>query len=399
VASQEEDRGTTSRASRSHVWCGLAGGLVAGAVLLASSGPARLAPEFPRGFLGLADNETDPDAEYHRECAEFGENCWMSRCCKNPRHTCFMKDGMWAGCMSECIPGVQKSDTAKVQTPWSCYIVPMHGEVLPKPDMVSDTTRPLIRDEALDNDLSIEFGTFPTLFCFVVIRSKTYEFSLAEEQYALKGGIFQCEEWSVLSDHRAELSPGVSTTVLGDLTTGSGKDTHFANADVFTRAFDLLRLEERMMTRDFVVKVDPDAVFMPFVLKREILRHTTGDSAPNIYFKNCDFQHQLWMFGAVEVLSSAAVKAYFEGRDSVCRSGLEYDKMGEDTFLSKCLDLLGVEAVKDLDLLADGYCNEAPGSCNTNQVAYHPFKDRASWAACFRSATNAARWERVVALK
>eukprot|EP00429_Kryptoperidinium_foliaceum_P005150 CAMPEP_0176021706 /NCGR_PEP_ID=MMETSP0120_2-20121206/10547_1 /TAXON_ID=160619 /ORGANISM="Kryptoperidinium foliaceum, Strain CCMP 1326" /LENGTH=635 /DNA_ID=CAMNT_0017354827 /DNA_START=59 /DNA_END=1965 /DNA_ORIENTATION=- len=330
---------------------------------------------------GEASDKPDEKEERHRKCASHGENCWMSRCCENPEHTCFMKNGMWAGCRHECTPGVQKSDPIEVQKPWTCYIVPMHGEVLPQPGMEQvQELRPL-PGENRHEKVPAEFNEYPTLFCFLIIRSKTYELSLVREQNLLGAGIFQCEGWSVLSDVKAEIALGVETKILGNLSTEAGRNTHFANTDIFARAFDMLRAEGEMMKRDFVVKVDPDAVFMPFVLKREILTRTTTTLAPNLYFQNCRFQNKLWMFGAVEVLSKAALKSYFEGRDETCKKKLDYGQLGEDTFLSRCLDLLGVESVQDFDLLADGYCDEAPGACNTDQVAYHPFKDRDSWAA------------------
>merc|ERR1719188_2161959 len=132
------------------------------------------------------------------------------------------------------------------------------------------------------------------------------------------------------------------------------------------------------MKHDFIVKVDPDAVFIPVTLKAEIRKKVPevgrDELAPALYFRNCRFQDRLWMFGAVEVLSSAAMELYFYGRDSTCKQSLDYYNMGEDTFLSRCLDQLHVKAVEDLTLLADGYCNEAPGACTSNQVAYHPFK-------------------------
>lgn len=48
-----------------------------------------------------------------------------------------------------------------------------------------------------------------------------------------------------------------------------------------------------------------------------------------------------------ECRPEAALNAYFEGRDTVCRRALDYDGMGEDTFLSRCLDAVGVRAVQE----------------------------------------------------
>lgn len=200
--------------------------------------------------------------------------------------------------------------------------------------------------------------------------------------------IFGCETAVVVSDDPIDLGDGTSTLAVGDLSTGSGVATHFANTDIFTRTFDMLKEKGDILKHDFMVKVDPDAVFLPAKLKERIITSVPqSEKSANVYFQNCFFQNKNWMFGAIEVLSLGALNAYYSGRDGKCRSQLDYDNMGEDTFLARCLDLLGVEAKQDFDLLSDGYCEEAPGDCRSGQVAYHPFKDPASWEVCFKAAS------------
>eukprot|EP00932_Pfiesteria_piscicida_P016985 SRR837773.3889.p1 GENE.SRR837773.3889~~SRR837773.3889.p1 ORF type:complete len:320 (+),score=121.54 SRR837773.3889:88-960(+) len=289
--------------------------------------------------------------------------------------------------------GLHADDPEAVRTPWTCFHVLESGPAEPPPNY---SPKPAANEPALPGPptkpAGAADGEFPTLFCFAVIRSGTYELDLIKKQFALKASYFACEDWAILSDVEVELAPGIRTIELGSLETHDGVRTHFANTDIFSRAFDKLKVEGRMMGRDFVVKLDPDAVFFPDRLKAAIRNQAhapaVGDAGPNMYFQNCLFQNRLWMFGAIEVLSQEALKRYFGGRDTVCKSALDYYNMGEDTFLARCLDRLGVQAVKDFSLLSDGYCDEAPGACNTNQVTYHPFKDPMSWEACFRSATR-----------
>jgi hypothetical protein len=333
-----------------------------------------------------ADNDDDT-----KQCSKEGENCWDTRCCSDSKQTCYMKDSLWAGCLDSCKPGEHPKDPLEVRTAWTCFIVQKEGPALPPPDFKQPTLAPPPANQPVVEGKSAD-GKFPTLFCFNIIRTKTYERGLVRKQFELKGGIFGCEDWAVLSDVVTELGSGQKTIELGDLHTGSGVKTHFANTDIFSRAFDLLKKEGRMMARDFVVKVDPDAVFFPSRLKAELRKTVTepdvGAPGPNMYFQNCLFQNRLWMFGAVEVLSHAALLTYFEGRDTSCKNALDYYNMGEDTFLSRCLDHMNVKAVKNFDLLSDGYCDEAPGTCTSGQVTYHPFKDPGSWETCFRSATS-----------
>ena len=33
---------------------------------------------------------------------------------------CFEKDQTWAGCKISCVPGIDRSEPAQFQTPWSC---------------------------------------------------------------------------------------------------------------------------------------------------------------------------------------------------------------------------------------------------------------------------------------
>mmetsp|Transcript_96498 Transcript_96498/g.245272 ORF Transcript_96498/g.245272 Transcript_96498/m.245272 type:complete len:465 (+) Transcript_96498:102-1496(+) len=344
------------------------------------------------------EQEAVVQADSQKQCSVKGENCWLSRCCSDPQQTCYMKDGAWAGCLDSCKMGNHPDDPEEVRTPWTCFLVQKAGPALPPPGYHSTPAPALVAEIPVPSLPGAVImgapadGKFPTLFCFGIIRVKTYELALIKKQFDLKASYFGCEDWAILSDIETELAPGVKTIELGDLSTGNGVRTHFANTDIFSRAFDKLKEEGRMMQRDFVVKLDPDAVFFPSILKAEIRKQVrtpvVGSPGPNIYFQNCLFQNRLWMFGAVEVLSQAALQAYFKGRDTVCKQAIDYYNMGEDTFMSRCLDRVGVEALKDFALLSDGYCDEAPGDCKSGQVTYHPFKDPMSWEACFRSATR-----------
>lgn len=294
--------------------------------------------------------------------------------------------------METCAVGVHESDPEFAQQPWTCYTVHRNGPATAPVDSPAPPQEQ-VQDDAPKGDgdahaAVIWKGADPTLFCFQIIRSGTYELKVVRRQQELGASIFSCDASRVFADKAIDIGGGMTTLSVGDLSTGSGKETHFANTDIFSRAYDMLKEEGEIFKYDFNVKVDPDAVFLPSKLRQQIVRYVPK-AGTNVYFQNCYFQDKPWMFGAIEVLSSGALQAYFGGRDNQCRSQLDYDNMGEDTFLAQCLDLLGVEAKQNYDLLADGYCNEAPGDCRSGQVAYHPFKDPGSWEACFQSAMAA----------
>lgn len=309
-----------------------------------------------------------------------------------------MKDGNWAGCMDTCVPGVHKSDPDFAQEPWNCYTVPKEGPAVPPasapeasasvPALAPAPPAVAPSNHAVKTSAGAD-GEYPTLFCFEIIRAGTYEKDVVVKQKEIGASIFGCEASVVASDEVIDLGDGTSTISVGDLSTGSGVETHFANTDIFSRTFDMFKEKGEIFKYDFVVKVDPDAVFLPTRLKERLRTEVPrSQQKPSVYFQNCFFQDKPWMFGAIEVLSIGALNAYYSGRESQCRSQLDYDNMGEDTFLAKCLDLLHVEAKQDFDLLSDGYCSEAPGDCKSGQVTYHPFKDPGSWEVCFHAAMN-----------
>jgi hypothetical protein len=59
-------------------------------------------------------------------CAGAGENCSTKQCCSEPGHRCFRKNGEWAACRAECVPGPQPDDRADAT--WTCK---PHGPMSP----------------------------------------------------------------------------------------------------------------------------------------------------------------------------------------------------------------------------------------------------------------------------
>lgn len=229
-----------------------------------------------------------------------------------------------------------------------------------------------------------------SLFCWLVMRPEGYELSLVRSQLAKGAGIFACDGWSVFSDVKTMLSPGPpvrldSSTIHISTNSASGSSTHFLNTDVFTAAWDRIHTDGKYLDHAWVVKADPDAVFFP-----ERLRSHVQSQHPlagvGMYLLNCKYHDgNFWFFGALEVLSRGAVATYFKGKDT-CMNSLNRGELGEDTWLRKCLDMLGVGNADDIGLLADGYCDEAPSPCISGKVAFHPFKNPDSWFVCWNEA-------------
>merc|ERR1712039_1002541 len=104
------------------------------------------------------------------------------------------------------------------------------------------------------------------------------------------------------------------------------------------------------------------------------------------YLKNCP--SSFGFFGALEVISVGAVRAYTLGQEC-CRAQLPYASWGEDRFMKQCLDLLGVGHLDDFNLISDRYClNSAAGTCASEQVAFHPLKTREAYLQCWEETLN-----------
>merc|ERR1711972_322196 len=98
--------------------------------------------------------------------------------------------------------------------------------------------------------------------------------------------------------------------------------------------------------KDWTIKVDVDAVFLPIRLRQYIGKLEVTENG--IYLENCKWVNY-GFFGSLEVLSQAAAGTYMESLDD-CRTALNYlghekvtgnEPWGEDLFAQRCMDLHG----------------------------------------------------------
>lgn len=229
----------------------------------------------------------------------------------------------------------------------------------------------------------------PSLFCFSVVRTGSYEPDLMKAQLAKFAGIFACDEFLVLSDSVLNLGPGqggtVQTVPIGSLQVGISKDGTAANTEVFMRAWNAVHEDFRYRAHDWIIKADPDSVVLPDRLRTKLAPHV----GPPLYVKNCNKnQGPGWpmMFGSLEALSRAAVEAYFAGAER-CKNELGWQSWGEDVFMATCLDHLGVGNFFDVSISGDNVCTGA--NCGDGWHGnYHPFKNPGAWFACWGQATR-----------
>jgi len=230
------------------------------------------------------------------------------------------------------------------------------------------------------------WGT-PSFFCFAVIRLASYELELVKAQLGKAAGIFACDEFMVIGDGKVSLGTGpygnVITTEIPSISVGVSKDGTAANTLVFMKAWEQVAKDGRYKHHDWVVKADPDSVVLAGRL-REHLRQWKGQS---VYVKNCGkVSGPGWpmLFGSLEAFSKSAVEAYFKGSQR-CANELRWEAWGEDLFIARCLDHLGVGNVVDFGISGDNVCTGA--NCGDGvHATYHPFKDQGAWFACWNEA-------------
>jgi len=64
--------------------------------------------------------ESQSEAKNAPTCAGLGDDCTASKCCAEAGMECYEKNQWYAGCRSDCTPGIYKEDDPKHATAWSC---------------------------------------------------------------------------------------------------------------------------------------------------------------------------------------------------------------------------------------------------------------------------------------
>jgi len=234
---------------------------------------------------------------------------------------------------------------------------------------------------------------FPSLFCFEVMMTTTYEFGLVKEQIRKGAGIFTCDEYGVFSqDNRTFLGQGpngppIHTIWFQKAPVWTSQDNTAANTLLFMHLWDALKKDGRWEHHDWTVKADPDAVVLPW----RIRTHLGKATGPNNYLVNCNKYpgnpNFPMIFGAFEAYSKLALRTYFNGGDVRCRTELQWKMWGEDFFMHHCMMHLGVQQFDDFGILSDKRCTGA--NCADGwAAAYHDFKSQDSWFACWDQAVR-----------
>lgn len=389
--------------------------------------------------------------EWH--CSDHFQDCTSSRCCKQSQTQCYKKNDYWAVCKDTCTPGPSLSDSAQFRSNWSCKALGFRTpntaeEALAKLALAAPLKAPSCAASGADcshsrccasagelcyeknaswaacrarcsragvrvlgagssdedcDDLwnCDELPRYASLFCFSVMLVDTFEQRLMTAQVAKGAGIFACDDHFVLADGVVSLgrppsrrscpwgvcresSEEVITRYFPKQKVWTTTDGTAANTLVFLKAWDIVISDGRFRRHAWTIKVDPDAVLLPSRLRQHLFKHT-GSS---VYVLDCN-KFEPMMYGAVEAFSVRAIKLYAE-RGWHCASELKWTPWGEDKYMTRCLNYLGVQPVTNFYVVGDDRCSGA--ICGDGlSAAYHPFKEVAQWMTCFDEAAATLR--------
>lgn len=309
-------------------------------------------------------------------CSGDSEDCTATQCCNVPGTQCYQKAVGWAACFPDCEPGPRPGDLDKV--PWSCKMLGSRFK-----------------------------GRTPKLFCWSIMRTTGYEMDLMKALLQEGVGIFACDGFSVLTQQE-QVSLGLpkgskssadelfTARIAGadGVTVGTSGQGTAVNAELFKFAWKTVLADGRYRQHDWTVKTDPDAVLLPGRLQEHLRpqTHRALEEGGSLYVVNCnlypDNPNFPMIYGAVEVFSTKALQVYKEGEPH-CSSSLPWKdwQWGEDKFIDKCMELLGVTKLEDFKQVGDQECTFS-GCGDTSRASYHPFKDVQSWMKCWGEANS-----------
>jgi len=235
-----------------------------------------------------------------------------------------------------------------------------------------------------------------------------FELDLLRTQLFLGASIFGCEAWRVYSDVETWLTPGkINTVKVEDV----NNDFHFAkrkktgtwiNSNMFIATWKAIKDEGLWAGKDWTVKVDADAVFLPSRLRTYLEQREVTQNG--IYLESCKYVNY-GFFGSLAVVSHNAAANYMSNLDD-CKSTLNYlgsekltgnEPWGEDLFQQRCMDLHGVDKVAAFDINTDAACaawrpegqkknKKWKPNCATVQTpAIHHFKTPKEYFECLKA--------------
>jgi len=284
------------------------------------------------------------------QCSKPGEACLDSRCCLGMDMQCYEKTKYWATCKRSCTPGPDEYDG---NATWSCR------ELGPR-----------------------SFGNaikgYPAVYCFAVFQTTGYEVDLLNAAREKEGGIFACDEYSLLTPDGTVEIRGEQSTKFQGAPIVTSVDGTAGNTRQFINAWNKVVEIGKWRNHAFTVKVDPDAVFLP----QKLRWHLGEFVGKTMFVVNCPLWNMI--YGALEIFSFGAMEKWAQ-QGNTCNSP---DNFGEDKYMTQCMDHLQVSRVNDWGVVGDKLCGTFTDCSALPAAAFHPFKDTWGWVDCWQTAMD-----------
>merc|ERR1711972_495569 len=79
---------------------------------------------------------------------------------------------------------------------------------------------------------------------------------------------------------------------MGNLNAPGQTTNSWLNTEIFLQAWQFVFYDGRFKKHDWIIKVDPDAVFFPERLRNNVRQHTSPGGA-SLFYMNCDLYNQM----------------------------------------------------------------------------------------------------------
>lgn len=205
-----------------------------------------------------------------------------------------------------------------------------------------------------------------------------YELDLINAQSEKDGGIFACDDYSLLTaDGQVEVRGEQSTQFPGAEIVTSVDGTA-GNTQLFVNAWTKVVEVGKWRDHAFTVKADPDAVLIP----QKLRWHLADFVGKSMFVVNCPVWNMI--YGALEVFSFTAIEKWSH-QGHTCKAPNDF---GEDKYMTQCMDHLKISRVNDWGVVGDKLCGTFTDCTALANAAFHPFKDVWSWTDCWQRAMN-----------
>jgi len=197
-----------------------------------------------------------------------------------------------------------------------------------------------------------------SLFCFTVVLAIEEQQRVADHMKQKQLGICLCDEsLFVNSPATREVESAV---------------------EPFIKAWTVIGKEGVWRSHDWIVKVDPDAVFFPSRLKSHLVDLRTPEGAA-VYIRNSEASN-FQLIGTIEAMTREAMQLRTL-RGERCHSNFGASP-GEDGWLQWCLEAIGIDYQTDTSLLSKQF-----GDCGDRSAVAFPFHNSTkSWDKCHQQA-------------